>query len=137
MLLDLSKIARIAAHQMSSLLVVLLLINALANWQAVETYHHSALFGSCRAYLETRGGFWADLTACPYCLSHWTALILTGITMVLAQLVCGAPAGWWFILPAFSLAVTRLSNLANDLAHPYCRTPRLNQVDNLQPPKES
>lgn len=109
---------------MLEILVVMFVLSVLANWQTVETYHHSALFGSTRAYMEARGGFWADATACPYCLSHWTAFLFTTVSMVLACRLQAAPLDWWLAWPAFSLAVTRSSNLLNDLTHPYCRTPR-------------
>lgn len=109
-------------------LVCLFFLSVLANWQAVETYHHSQLFEPMRAYMEARGGFWADATACPYCLSHWTAFLFTTLSLVLACGVHAAPLDWWLAWPAFSLAVTRSSNVLNDLTHPYCRTPNTDET---------
>ena len=102
-------------------------LSVFANWQTVETYRHGSIFDRARAYMETRGGFWSDVSACPYCLSHWTAFLFTTLSLVLACRVHAAPLEWWLCWPAFSLAITRGSNLLNDLTHPWCRTP--NMVD--------
>lgn len=109
-----------------STLTYLLVVCALANWQMVETWHHGSIFASARARVEMyQGSFWADLLSCPFCLSHWTAGGLTILAMALAQQVCAAPFAWFLLTPALSLAVTRLSNLCNDLTHDKCRTPRV------------
>ena len=97
-------------------------LTVLANRQAVETLHHGEIFSNLRARLEARGGFLADLILCPYCLSHWTSILLSACA--LAYL---APISSWQILrlaPIFWLAVTAGSGILNDLGHAWWRTPK-------------
>jgi hypothetical protein len=109
-------------------LVLLLSIAALANWAAIEAWHHGSIFANLRGWLEARGGFLSELLLCPYCLSHWTALpllcmlglLLVGLEVQPHQLIS---------LPVLSLAVTRLSNLMNDLNRGICRTPNRHNQD--------
>lgn len=119
-----------------------LIVAALATWQAVEVWHHSSLFASKRADYEARGGFLADLLGCPYCLSVWVGLAAAAL-LRLGPLDFAAPGslGWLLVQHAVStslrflelcvwaLAVSRLANLGNDLAYPFCRTPRHNRLN--------
>lgn len=99
----------------------------LAAWQAVEVWHHGALFTGARARVELwEGGlfgFVRDVLLCPFCLSVWVA------TLAVALLWLGWPG---FIV--YALAVARLANLGNDLTHRWCRTPRPNVIENPDDP---
>lgn len=97
-------------------------ICALATWHAVEVWHHGSVFADARANLEAQAGesLFVDLLLCPFCLSLHTALILTA-WYVTAQCLPGTP---WWRLPVLALAICRLANLANDVTHVWCRTPR-------------
>lgn len=103
-----------------------LVVTALATWQVVEVWHHSALFAGRRAVVEARGGFLADLLLCPFCLSVWAAAAVCAV--VVSPVPEAAWAAWaagaakLFVL---AMAVSRLANLGNDLAHTRCRTPRV------------
>jgi len=93
-----------------------LLIAALATWQVVEIWHHSLLMAPLRARTEMWTGKLGELLACPWCLSVWVGF------------GCGAALstgyrGLYVIL--FGFACSRLANLANDLTHSHCRTPRI------------
>ena len=105
--------------------LLILLMSALANWQAVETYHHGAIFATVRARYEDRLGFLAELIGCPFCLSHWTAMIFTALAFN-SPVVTSGSESWWLV-PAFWLATVRLSNVFNDLTHAVCRTPRIDK----------
>src|SRR5215471_702475 len=95
------------------------LVLGLATWQAVEIWHHSSLCAGWRSatQLWPWEGLWGwlrELLNCPWCTSVWVALALT--------------AAWWYLpewarLPTQALAVSRLANVGNDVAHAYCRTP--------------
>jgi hypothetical protein len=100
------------------------IIAALAVWQIVEIWHHSSLFASWRAKVETQQDRWyGELLLCPFCLSLWVAVLVTLGLVVLDYWHLGS-----VILGSF--AVARLANLGNDLTHLWCRTPR-----NLLPPE--
>lgn len=102
-------------------------VAGLANWAAIETWHHGKIFLRPRAWLEVREGFFPDLLACPFCLSHWTALPITCL-LILAE--TGPEPSWrWLVTPVMSLAATRLSNLFNDLGRATCRTPHRHDAD--------
>jgi hypothetical protein len=82
-----------------------LLIIALANWQAVETFKHGSIFEKPRAWLEARGGFISDLLLCAFCLSHWTGLLLVVLHL------------YDINTPAYVLSAIRVSQLLHDLFH--------------------
>jgi len=103
-------------------MIWLLLLAVAANWQLVETWHHGELFARARAWFEARGGLSAELVGCPFCLSHWTAILVTAVVAG-SELSNHGSVDWWLV-PLFWLAVVRLSNLANDCTHAVCRTPR-------------
>jgi hypothetical protein len=113
-----------------------LLIAALACWQAVEIWHHSALFARPRAWADDwkYDRWYAFVLACPFCLAVWVAFFfvlppLTWLqpsrfppTTILAGTSWGVIVLWQ--LAVYALAVSRLANLGNDLLHHWCRTPR-------------
>ena len=103
-------------------ILLLLPVAALANWQAVETYHHGSIFARNRAYWEVRGGLVGELLACPFCLSHWTGMV---IAVFVFELYPRDTPGL-LLLPVYWLAVVRLSQFFNDRFHAYCRTYREN-----------
>ena len=102
-----------------------LLVASLSNWAVIEAYHHGSIFERFRAWVEAHDGFFAELLSCPYCLSHWTALPLTVLSMLA---LCDLTWNNLALLPVLVFAVTRLSNLWNDLGRPICRTPNRHDV---------
>lgn len=96
--------------------LTLLVVAALAVWEALEIWNHSSLFARLRARVELWDHLGGDLLRCMFCLTPWVSLV------VLTALV-------WTELHlrviAWALAVARLANLGNDLTHYLCRTPRL------------
>lgn len=111
-----------------------LLVAALAAWQAVEVWHHGAIFASARARVQAwpdagLRGFLAGLLLCPFCLSVWVG------TAAAAAVWTDLPTGeaipaWlgWLLAGAAKLfvsglAASRLANLASDLTRGVCRTP--------------
>ena len=109
------------------MLAVLVILGALANWQAAETLRHGEIFAKLRAYIEARGGFLADLYACGFCLSHWSGMVVTALIF---PFVYAKPLDS-LLLPVLWLAVVRLSQLGNDWGYGFCRTPRLNKIENM------
>ena len=108
--------------------IFILAAGSIANWQVVETWHHGSLFARTRAWLEVRSGLLPELMLCPYCLSHWTALPITAAAAVgVGSAVFNDLQ--WLLIPVISLAVTRLSNLLNDVCRPVCRTPGRHDSD--------
>ena len=106
-----------------------LIVAVLAVWQSVEIYHHSKVFHSTRAWMETEplGRFLSELQNCPFCLSVWVAGFVC-VYMVLVKILVapfGIPMmGELLLFPINALAVCRVANLLNDLLHDYCRTPK-------------
>lgn len=104
-----------------------LVICALITWQVVEIYHHSALFATVRARMDLVDGLLGELHRCPWCLSVWVAMIT-----VAAYRLCVTDQEYFQldVLPqlvstfGMGLAVSRLSNVCNDLLYNYCRTPQ-------------
>lgn len=106
-----------------------LILLALGTWQTVEIIHHSELLFPLKkalSYWDGRDGplrFLWDLISCPFCLSHWVAMIfMVGICL---PGVGPVVMGWLFILSA-----VRLANLGNDLTWNYNRTPRYEGEEN-------
>jgi hypothetical protein len=101
-------------------LVLLLPVAALANWQVIETYNHGSLFSGIRAYMEARQDKFGELLSCMFCLSHWTAALVTvGVSYTVGthmSIVTGV---------IYTFAVTRLSQLGNDCFYFYGKTPRV------------
>jgi hypothetical protein len=106
----------------------LICLAALANWAAIEAFHHGSLFARMRGWLEARGGFCSELLLCPFCLSYWTGMAFaaavsaweTGLELQPRLLL---------LWPIYWLAITRLSNVFNDLCRPFCRTPNRHQEE--------
>ena len=101
------------------------LLAALAVWQIVDVVHHSVIarpFRLATADWPERSEpllqFAGKLLSCPYCFSHWVALVV-----VLASF----SNTLWLLCTV--LAVTRLANLGNDLAYAWDRTPKVNEED--------
>lgn len=108
-----------------------LTVAALATWEAVEVYHHSSLFASVRARAELIENKLGALLSCPFCLSVWVAFVA-----VLGVWSSAEGLGFWtwlalvsFKVFGYGLAVARVANLANDLTHHWCRTPRDNKLN--------
>ena len=104
-------------------MIVTFPLAVLANWQVLEIWRHGSLFAGARAWLEARGGVASEPLLCTFCLSNWTAAILTvpGLYRVFGD-DWNALAWWW---PVSALAVARAANLLNDWSHPFCRTPKV------------
>lgn len=101
--------------------IIDLLVLMLATNQTVITWRDGSIFAECRARVETwEGGLlgWlAELLSCKFCLAHWVSLVLVIVFYLLPgaldlnsawTVACKTPAVW--------LAVTRGSQLINDLA---------------------
>ncbi len=110
---------------MAELSVFKLVIAVLATWQIVETLRHGSNFRGLRRWgnqhLESR---WpiriaAKLAICAFCQSHWAPVFVlfalfygsSNITARCAEFV------------TVSLAITRMTQLLNDLSHGYSRSP--------------
>lgn len=91
-----------------------------ANWAVIEAIHHGEIFASLRAWLEAKQGFLPELLTCPFCLSYWTPLPLLLLCLWHDLTIYQLPT----LIP-LSFAVTRMSNLLNDVLHKWCRTPRV------------
>lgn len=106
--------------------LVELVVAALAVWQVVEIWHHSALFAPLRARAELLEGKAGELLRCPFCLSVWVGLAV-GLVVLL-------PAVWWAWpakLAVLGFALSRAANLGNDLTRKWCRTPQANKLDHV------
>jgi hypothetical protein len=100
----------------------------MANWGAVETWHHGSLFSRARAWLEVRTGLCSELMLCPYCLSHWTAMLVSAVLAAGFDIAVFHDNRVVLLAPV-ALAITRLSNLSNDLCRRWCRTPGRHDPD--------
>lgn len=110
--------------------IVELLISALAVWEIVEVWRHSALFATWRARVDLWEGKIGDLLRCPFCLSVWVSLPVVLVLGMGDELLQDGPR---WILPClravlYVLAVARLSNVFNDAMHSVCRTPKHDQL---------
>lgn len=115
---------------LSELLIAAVIVT-LANCSVIEAARHGEIFARFRAWLEVKEGFFPSLLLCPFCLSYWTPAVL------LLLLLWRDLHGYQFLaLIPLSFAVTRMSNLLNDVLHDKCRTPRVekelqNELDKL------
>ena len=103
-------------------------IAALATWQSIEIWHHSALFAGLRARVELWEGWIGDLLQCPHCLGPWVACGHLGLLMagqLLPELGAAEWAGFLVQLPGGALAACRVAQVCNDLTHGFCRTPKI------------
>ncbi len=127
--------------------MTVLIVAALATWQAVEIWHHSSIAAGWRARTELWQGRPGELFGCPFCLSVWAALGSIAVLGYNPPALTGDYAsllGWWHALTdikeicsnivtavqffLYALAVSRLANLGNDVFHAWCRTPRSNHL---------
>jgi len=116
-------------------LLLTLLICVFAASQIVETLHHGSFFQGwrMRAADHVNDARWfvrklAHLLQCPFCLSHWTS----AMTVTLACYVAVYLPGTWGAMATFIVlvfAVTRGSQLLNDLTHLWCRSPTDDEED--------
>jgi len=92
-----------------------------ASWQIVETLRHGSIFRPLRQWANANRdhvhgevALLAQLLSCPFCLSHWAPWV--------PLLVC-LYGPEWLMLPVYVLAITRLTQLGNDLSHSFSRSP--------------
>jgi len=115
-------------------MIALVIIAALATWQAVEIWRHSSIMAGFRASVETwQPGRLQELLQCPFCLSVHVALFCV-IALIMPCVI--GPVGYVVAIPVAALAVARLANLGNDVFRRYCRTPRHDRNIGLLPADE-
>lgn len=102
---------------LSSVVVV-----ALATWQAVEIWRHSALFANWRSITEMWDNKVGELLSCPWCLSVWVGIAFCLLLHFSEVWLIGISSQ----IVIYGLAASRLANLGNDYFKSCCRTP--NQV---------
>ena len=115
--------------------IVALVVAALAVWEIIEIWHHSALFAPMRAIVETWDCKIGDLLRCPFCLAPWVSLAVVLLLLGLSEyLDAHGPRPLAFLVkaPFYAFAVARLANLGNDLSSAYCRTPRYDKLPDLE-----
>lgn len=121
-----------------------LIVAALATWQIVEIWHHSALFVNSRAAVENWENKIGQLLSCPFCLSPYAAAaVLCCLTL---RVPTSGLASWLAIFLSYvvllaqaaihAFAVARLANLGNDFFYTYCRTPRFTINEFFEESKE-
>lgn len=101
-----------------------LVLLSLAVWQTVEVWRHSKLTAVPRAVVQTWTGWARDLLLCPWCLSVWVGLFWAALWLIVEQTPFAAD-DWLVRILLTGLACSRAANAANDLTHPFCRTPRM------------
>lgn len=85
----------------------------LAHRYAMAIWFHGSIFASCRAYLEEKESWYAELLTCPLCLAPWMALV-----MVLAYLGSLELQDAWPLVihvPIYALALAQASRLTNGI----------------------
>jgi len=97
-------------------------IAALACWQVVEVWKHSRLSGWLRCRAVKLPGLIGYFFNCAWCFSIWIALLLV------VALTCHA---WSFYFVAV-LAISRLANLFNDITHPFSRTSKWSNAEQIE-----
>jgi hypothetical protein len=102
-----------------------LAIAVLAVWEAVEIWHHSSLFASCRARVDLFDNWLGSLLRCPFCLAPWVSLPVVA-TIGAWDTATGWLHGllWLLALPVIALAVARAANVCNDVLRRFSRTPK-------------
>ena len=111
-----------------------IIIGALAVWEVIEIWRHSHLFATWRARVDLWEGRLGQLLHCPFCMAPWVSLLVVSAletSKYLAQHSSRSLAIVAIVLNVivYTLAVARLANLYNDVAHRYCRTPKSDQLD--------
>ena len=98
-----------------------LVVVTMAAWQIVETFRHGSIFACVRQWgnrqLASKSQLVrkvAKLTVCAFCLSHWSP-ILPLFVMFYGPI--------WARFLVVALAITRTSQLLNDLSYSYSRSP--------------
>ena len=101
---------------------LLFVLAALTTCQITETVRHGSVFASFRAWVESRGDYWAELIGCGFCFSHWAGVIAA--LLVSGHLVFGSQISIDpFLFVLFWLSAVRSANLINDLTKAFSRTP--------------
>lgn len=111
---------------------VTLVVAALAVWEIIEIWRHSALLSGLRARTELWENKIGQALHCAFCLSPWMAWLVC-LTLFVPVPAEDGPATAWGVVTAvvvgfaqfvvLGFAVARLANLGNDLTRAYCRTP--------------
>jgi hypothetical protein len=105
-------------------LLLLLTLASLLNWAIVDIYFYSILFDAPRKYSEgweQSYGFlkyFRYMLGCPFCLSHWTAVVILTSLSVMGYFGCVPmtlhPAAAMVFIPA----VARVSLVIRDYSLP-------------------
>ena len=115
---------------MTTRVLVELLLSSLATWAIVEVYQHGDIFSSVRGRMEASESFIARAFQCPFCLSHWVAMLTTGLAIAM-----WVPELHWSLAPhcfLLWLASVRTANALNDLMHSTTRTPKEELLPELE-----
>lgn len=100
-----------------------LVVATLASGAVVEFFRHSQLVEEWRLRWNTTANFTSRLMRCGFCLSHWTAAVVFLLFFSPVLVFGQSRVTELFMVPAYILAITRLSNLISDLSHAYRRSP--------------
>lgn len=108
-----------------------LIIGSLVVWEVIEIWRHSHLMATWRARVDLWEGRLGELLRCPFCMAPWISFLVVLTLWTSEYLAQHDARGLAVILSAslYALAVARLANLCNDVAHRYCRTPKSDQLD--------
>jgi len=93
-------------------------------WQAVEVYRHSSLFATVRSYMDLVTGFFGSLHRCMFCLSVWVSFAVVVVWRTLNGFHHENPLSEIVSVFGYGLAISRLSNVLNDLLYDFTRTPK-------------
>lgn len=108
---------------------LLLILNVLATCSLVELFRHGSLFAPLRAWIESRGAMAAEWIQCGFCFSYSAAAAVIFMNAVHFVFVCNGVE----LNPALAviawLAVTRCSNILNDITKSFTRTPSRTGLD--------
>lgn len=114
-------------------MVVAIAMASIATWSAVEIWHHGEIFAGLRKKFKKLGDngsrfrLVGRLFSCPFCLSVWVAVVMTG--QLFEWLVTGDVI--WIVVPS-ALAVSRLANLMNDYTTNWNLTPKEKTIFRLE-----
>jgi hypothetical protein len=108
-----------------------IIIGSLAVWEAIEIWRHSHLFATWRARVDLWEGRIGLLLRCPFCMAPWISLLVVLNMWAGEHLAQNGSRGLALVSMAivYALAMARVANLFNDVFHPYCRTPKADQLD--------
>lgn len=92
-----------------------IIVIALCGAALTELVFHASFLREFRIKQETGNGKLKYLIRCPYCVSHWAALLATLLVVFHIR---------WIYWIALWLAATRLSNIIHDLIGSRSRSPK-------------